>query len=220
LNRHRLTLALVVLWSALLPAPSAAQDPQSIVARAEIEFERGRLAAALAGFDQVAALVPSVAPTLWQRGIVLYYLGRFDECAAQFASFHAVDPTDLENATWHFLCVARSQTVGRARATLLKAGPDRRILRTEIYELMRGNLEPEDLIAMATKSVPLVQFYAHLYVGLLAEANGDRAAALKHIGLAASDQYRPFGGFMNVVAQVHWKNMSGTSGTPGTSGPR
>jgi lipoprotein NlpI len=179
------------------------QDPQSIADRAEAAFEQGRLAESVAEFDRLAALVPSVAPMLWQRGIALYYLGRYDECAAQFAAFYKGDPSDLENATWHFLCVARGQSVTRARASLLDAGPDPRVLRTQIYDMVRGRLSPADLLAVALPSVPIVQFYAHLYVGLYSEAIGDSAAAFEHLTLAAGDQYRSFGGFMNVVARLH-----------------
>ena len=212
------TLPLIaLLFLAATPPAGPVQDPQAIVERAEIDFERGRLAEAVAGFNRVAALVPSVAPTLWQRGIALYYLGRFEECAAQFAAFHTIDPTDLENASWHFLCVARSQSVERARTTLLKAGPDPRILRTEIYDMLRGRLSPDELIAMATKSVPIVQFYAHLYVGLYAEAQGDRPTAMTHIATAAGDQYRSIGGFMNVVAQVHLARLRSTVADPASS---
>jgi lipoprotein NlpI len=195
-----LLVALSVLTSAI---GLRAQDPQALVERAEMAFEQGRLADAVAAFDRVAELVPSVAPMLWQRGIALYYLGRYEECAAQFASFHAVDPTDLENASWHFLCVARGQSVEKARAAMLAAGPDRRILRAQIYDMLRGELKPAELLQLASTSVPIVRFYAHLYVGLYADATGDRAAALEHLAAAASDQYQSFGGFMNVVARVH-----------------
>jgi tetratricopeptide (TPR) repeat protein len=209
------TVPVVVITSVLAAALAGrAQDPNALVERAEIAFEQGRLTEAVAAFDRVASLVPSTAPMLWQRGIALYYLGRYDECAAQFASFHAIDPTDLENASWHFLCVARGQSLEKARAMLLAAGPDPRILRTQVYEMMRGRLAPADLTDLASKSVPLVRFYAHLYVGLYSSAIGDRAAEREHITAAASDDYRSLGGFMNVVAQVHMKRLPQTETTP------
>jgi lipoprotein NlpI len=196
-------LQLVVRASLILSAPvSSSQTPQALVDRAEADFSAGRIAESVAGFDRLIVLVPSTAPILWQRGIGLYFLGRYDECAAQFASYYSVNPTDIENAAWHFLCVARGQSPERARAGLLHAGPDPRIMRTEIYEMLRGRLTPADLAAAAA-SVPVAQFYAHLYAGLYFEALGDRRSALAETTLAASDQFRSEGGFMNVVARVH-----------------
>jgi lipoprotein NlpI len=197
-------LQLVVGASLTLSAPvSFSQTPQALVDRAEADFSAGRIAESVAGFDRLIVLVPSTAPILWQRGIGLYFLGRFDECAAQFASYYSVNPTDVENAAWHFLCVARGQSPERARAGLLHAGPDPRIMRAEIYEMLRGRLTTADLVAAAATSVPVAQFYAHLYSGLYFDALGDRRSALAETTLAASDQFRSEGGFMNVVARVH-----------------
>jgi lipoprotein NlpI len=190
------------MWLALPAAGLEGQTPQALVDRAEAEFGAGRVAESVATFDELAALVPSVAPALWQRGIGLYLLGRYDDCARQFASYYAQNAGDLENASWHFLCVVRSQSLERARADLLRAGPDPRILRTEIYEMMRGTISPAELVAFAAQSVPVAQFYAHLYAGLYLDAVGDRRAALAEMAIAASDTFRSEGGFMNVVARV------------------
>ena len=200
-------MILTSLWAVLvLFTPASAhvqQSPQALVELAESEFDAGRIEESVAAFDRLAALVPSVAPTLWQRGIGLYILGRYPDCAAQFASFYAEDPGDLENATWHFLCVARAQSVDRARAGLLKAGPDPRVLRQQIYEMLAGQRTPDQLLDLAGKSVGLVQFYGHLYVGLYMDASGDQAAAIEHLTTAANERYDAYGGFMNVVARVY-----------------
>jgi lipoprotein NlpI len=203
-----LPIAAALALSASWLAEGPSQSPETIAELAEAEFVAGRVEESVAAFDRLAALVPSVAPTLWQRGIGLYILGRFRECAAQFADFHRIDPTDLENASWHFLCVARAESVDRARAGLLAAGPDARILRTQIYEMLAGRRTADDLMGLAAKSTALVQFYGHLYVGLYQEASGQRAAALEHLSAAASDQYAPYGGFMNVVARVYLARLS------------
>jgi lipoprotein NlpI len=188
--------------------------PQELLDRAEADFVAGRVAESVAGFDRLAALVPSAAPGLWQRGIGLYYLGRFDECAAQFASFYKEDPTDLENASWHFLCVARAKSVADARAAILQAGPDPRVLRREIYLVLSGKLTAAELLDMATRSVPLVEFYARLYLGLFAEAQGDTLGALEHITQAAGDRFRGLGGFMNAVARVHLRKLQASAREP------
>ena len=190
------------VWLAL-PAPRLdPQTPQALVDRAEAEFGAGHIAESVATYDELTALVPSVAPILWQRGIGLYLLGRYDDCARQFASYYAENAGDLENASWHFLCVVRGQSLARARADFWRAGPDPRILRTEIYEMMRGAITPDELVAIAAQSVPVAQFYSHLYAGLYLDAVGDRRRAIAEMTIAASDQFRSEGGFMNVVARV------------------
>ena len=77
--------------------------------RAVAEFEQGRFGASVAAFDELARLMPDRAPHLWQRGIALYYAGRYADCRRQFESHRTVNPDDVENAAWHFLCVAREQ---------------------------------------------------------------------------------------------------------------
>jgi lipoprotein NlpI len=196
------SLAAVLVLSAPVAAGES-QSPQALVELAESEFAAGRVEESIAAFDRLAALVPSVAPTLWQRGIALYIAGRYADCAAQFASFYAEDPGDLENAVWHFLCVARAESVERARAGLLEAGSDPRVLRQQIYEMLAGQRTPDELLDLSNKSVDLVQFYAHLYVGLYMDASGNRLAAFAHLLTAANDRYSEYGGFMNVVARVY-----------------
>jgi tetratricopeptide (TPR) repeat protein len=186
------------------------QTPADLADRAESDFAQGRIAESVADYDRLAALIPSLAPELWQRGVGLYYLGRYDECAAQFASFHALDPRDVEDAAWHFFCVARGSSIDRARRELLQAGPDPRVMRAQVYDLLRGTLSPKDFIDQAEANYPIAQFYAHLYVGLYLESLGDRKESLSHVKIAAEDRYRLFGGFMNVVAQVHVKMRTAT----------
>jgi lipoprotein NlpI len=198
-------LALAPLAFLAFAAPTMGQGladrPQAIFSRAVDDFERGRIAESVEGFDTVAKLVPDLAPQLWQRGIALYYAGRYKDCRAQFESHRTVNPNDVENAAWHFLCVARGESVQNARAALLPVGPDSRVPMRQVYEMFRGALKPEDVMAAAGDR-PAAQFYAHLYVGLYLEATGNKAAALEHITAAASDQYAS-AGYMHIVAKTH-----------------
>lgn len=77
----------------------------------------GRVRASLDGFDEIAARLPDSVPQLWQRGIAQYYDGRYKECARQFAAHRTVNPTDVENVAWHFVCVARAESPGKARVS-------------------------------------------------------------------------------------------------------
>lgn len=53
-----------------------------------------------------------------------------------------MNPNDVENAAWHFLCVARAESPEQARAALLPVGSDRRVPMRQIYEMFRGTLSP------------------------------------------------------------------------------
>ena len=192
----------VVLWFAC--AVVSAQSPQALLNRAVAEFEQGRFAAANTAFDELAKLVPEQAPHLWQRGIALYYGGRYTDCRRQFESHRTVNPDDVENAAWHFLCVAREESPEKARAALLPVGPDSRTPMREVYQMFRGALTAEDVLKAAGTGAS-GQFYAHLYIGLYSEALGRKDLARKHIKEAASDRFAPVGGYMHMVAGVHLK---------------
>jgi lipoprotein NlpI len=198
----------VFIASMALAGPARGQAPQDIAEQAERDFGEGRVAESVAGFDRLAALVPSAAPTLWQRGIGLYVLGRYEECAAQFRAYFNENSRDLENASWHLLCVARQHSLHAARIAALPAGPDTRILRTQIYEMLRGQRTPESLLEIVrVTSIAVARFYAHLYVGLLLDASGDVQGALEHLRAAGSPEFRGDGGFMNAVARVYLSKL-------------
>jgi lipoprotein NlpI len=195
----------VVLW--FMCAVLAAQAPRALLDRAVGEFEQGRFAASASTFDELAKVISDEAPQLWQRGIALYYAGRYGDCRRQFESHRTVNPDDVENAAWHFLCVAREQGAEKARAALLPVGPDPRAPMREVYQMFRGAMTAEDVMKAAGDRAS-GQFYAHLYIGLYSEALGRKDLALKHIKEAASDRYAPVGGYMHMVAVVHLKSRN------------
>ena len=191
-------------WAA---GPASAQDARAVLDRAVEDFAAGRLEEAAAGFDEVAALAPRAAPQLWQRGIALYYVGRYRDCREQFESHRLVNPNDVENAAWHFLCVARADSPAAALDALLPVGPDSRAPMREIYRLFRGELPPEEVLAAGERAAergrPSGLFFAHLYVGLHHEALGDDAGARAHLAAAADERFARAGGYMHMVARVH-----------------
>jgi lipoprotein NlpI len=185
-----------------LSLAAGAEGPKQIFDRAVVDFQDGRIEQSAAGFDRVASLVPASAPQLWQRGIALYYAGRFQDCRAQFESHRTVNPDDVENAAWHFLCVARAESVEKAKAALLPVGPDRRIPMAEIYRMFRGDVAPDRVMSAAKTGDPEAWFYGLLYTGLYYEAIGDAARAFEQITAAADPRFRA-AGYMYDVARVH-----------------
>jgi lipoprotein NlpI len=196
-----LNLATVLLML-IAVAQTPATRPQEVFDQAVRDFEQGRVAQSAAGFDALIKLVPESAPELWQRGIALYYAGRYKDCRAQFESHRTVNPADVENAAWHFLCVARLESPEKAEKALLPVGPDSRLPMTQIYEMFQGKRKPENVLSAAGTQAR-AQFYAELYVGLYYEALGNKRLAQQHIGNAAADKFAAPGLYMHMVARVH-----------------
>jgi lipoprotein NlpI len=193
-----------------LTGGAAAQgpSPRALLDRAVSDFSRGRITESVAAFDELARVAPGEAPHLWQRGIALYYAGRYRDCRAQFESHRTVNSDDVENAAWHFLCVARGESPKAARTALLPVGPDSRVPMREVYEMFRGAIGA-DAVLKAAGTRPQARFYAHLYIGLYSEAIGDAARAREHIELAAQPQFADAGGYMHMVAMVHVARLKG-----------
>lgn len=190
-------------------------DPKLAVAydlRGSEHFKLGHIAESLADFDRFLALRPAAASGHWKRGITLYYAGKYDAGRKQFKGYEKVDTNDVENAVWHFLCVARKDGVVRARASLLKIGKDVRVPMMEVYALFAGKAKPEDVFKAVREGKPSARqlneriFYAHLYLGLYCEATGDSKRALRHLAEAA-DNHR-IGHYMWYVARVHRDRLS------------
>lgn len=192
---------ILIVQLVMLAGLVAVEDPREILDRAISDFQKARIGESAAGFDRLVKLAPEQAPSLWQRGIVLYYAGRYQDCRAQFELHRTVNPNDVENAAWHYLCVARAESPVKAKAALLPVGPDSRVPMREIYEMFQGALKPAQVIATSRQG-PEAEFYSHLYAGLYYEAQGDKKRALDLIRVAAEDRFRG-GGFMHDVARVH-----------------
>jgi lipoprotein NlpI len=118
-----------------------------------------------------------------------------------------VNPDDVENAFWHFLCVARAESPDKARAALLPVGPDPRVPMRQVYLMLQGKQTPDDVLS-AAGAERAAQFYARLYVGLYAEARGRKDLALENLKAAAADGFASAGGYMHMVARVHLATLA------------
>ena len=170
-------------------------------------FKLGHIKESIADFKKYIELVPQQAPYHWQLGIAYYYAGQFENGRKQFELHQTVNSNDVENAVWHFLCVARANGIEQARKTLIPIKSDARIPMMQVHALFAGKAQPEDVLKTASdekKSKTQLDrqlFYAHLYLGLYFEAAGDDSKAHDHITKAAG-QYRPKD-YMGDVAEVH-----------------
>jgi lipoprotein NlpI len=205
---HRYDEALRDLSAALKLEP---QSPQLWQARGEMNFKASHFEDSVADFDHVLQLSPKEGPLHWQRGISLFYADRFGDGRKQFESHRTVNPNDVENAAWHFLCAAKERGVTNARGLMLPVGEETRVPMREIDALYRGTGSVDDVLAAATRAAGDASqrdalFYAHLYLGLYFDVLGQRSKAREHIAKAAND----FGAehYMGAVARVHLRKLS------------
>jgi lipoprotein NlpI len=202
----QVAIALVLMQNP--PRLAVGDVTQAMFDRAIAEFMKGNVRASVDEFDELLTVMPDAMPRLWQRGIALYYDGRYKDCAAEFAAHRAVNPHDVENVAWHFACVARGESLEKARASVLSIVPDTRAPMPELYDLLLGLTRPERVMEAALRTGKLeAEFDAHLYLGLYFEALGDVERSRDHIAVAASDRFKPIGGFMYAVARVHFRQL-------------
>jgi len=200
-------MAILAATAALDPACAAdpPPDPEKTLREAIAALFAGRADDSATLFDAVVAARPAAEPQLWQRGIALYYADRFTDGRRQFEVHRTVNPADVENVAWHFACVAREEGPQAAREALLPVGDDPRVPMREILALFAGTGDAAALIEAADGGPESARrnqrCYAHLYLGLHAEACGDTAEARRHIALAAGAFSMDH--FMGRVARLH-----------------
>jgi len=181
------------------------ESPRELFAEAVRLFFAGKPRESADIFDRLVAASPDLEPELWQRGLALYYADRFTDGRRQFELHRTVNPDDVENPAWHFLCVARLEGMEAARRAILPVGHDRRVPMSQILALFAGRGDAAAVLAAAEQGEGEMRrnqlCYAHLYLGLHAEALGDAEAARRHITQAAG----PFrmDHFMGRVAVLH-----------------
>lgn len=182
-------------------------DPRVFQEKGVEAFKQGRIREAIAHWDKGIELNPGMEPYHWQRGIAYYYAGQFEKGRKQFELHQTVNQNDVENAVWHFLCVARASGLEEAKKHFIPIQGDARVPMMEVHALFAGKSTPERVLAKAKEGEAPERvlknrlFYAHLYLGLWEEARGNADAALEHIRKAVNDYGQPH--YMGDVARVH-----------------
>ena len=190
---------------ALVVQNESLEKPEIIFEKAVNFFFEGKSGESVDMFNRLIMVQPECQPGLWQRGLALYYADRFVEGQKQFELHRTVNPNDVENPAWHYLCVARATSPENARQHMLAVGQDSRVPMKQILELYKGDGSEENVLMQAARGSGQQQrnqlCYAHLYLGLYAEANGSMEKAKDHI-LQAAGLYS-MNHYMGRVANVH-----------------
>lgn len=175
--------------------------------RGRVRFLKGDAYGAVEDFDRFHQESPEARSRQWERGIALFYVGRYEDGAAQFVDYQNYHDADVENAVWRYLCEVPTLGVEKARERVLEIGPDPRVPMRRIHALYRGMATPDEVFADVERvagnpaAEKAARFYAHLYVGLWLESVGRNEEALPHLE-AAAQQYR-IDHYMGDVAKWH-----------------
>lgn len=181
-------------------------DRQASQTVGELLYRAGYPLQSLAAFDRAVAAAPAKEPENWQRGIALATCGEFERAAEQFRIHHRVNPDDVENSAWYFLCLAKTQGIEAARQAVLPSRGDARPPMMSILKMFQGEMTPEAVIQAANDNSIAAQrrasavFYAQLYVGLYYDALGQKEQAAEHLRLSREID---LSGYMPDVARVY-----------------
>ncbi|RID71158.1 hypothetical protein BRARA_C03113 [Brassica rapa] len=176
-------------------------------------FRQGDVSGSVTEFDKAIVLDSRQKAYLWQRGLSLYYMDRFEEGAEQFRLDVAQNPNDTEESIWCFLCEARLHGVDVARKQFLEVGRDSRPVMREAYNLFKNGGDPEKLVNDFSSGQASEVFYASLYAGLYYEAEGKSEKAKFHITAACGSPYgQRSDDYMASLAKVHCLCRNWSSG--------
>jgi len=183
--------------------PDDARTQQRV---AELLYRSGHVLESLKHFDRAIELNPELGDHNWQRGIALATAGEFEKGAAQFSDHHRVNPDDVENSAWHFLCVAKSAGLEKAQKALLPSRGDGRQPMMAILTLFRQEktseqfLQELDASALVGEQLQSATFYALLYLGLYHDAMGKAGEAKHYLQRSAECD---ISGYMHDAARVY-----------------
>ncbi|TKY52275.1 hypothetical protein E2542_SST23795 [Spatholobus suberectus] len=158
------------IWDAITGGNNNAREAILAIAAECISSARAMFRGLLRNSTRPIQLDPRQKAYLWQRGLSLYYLNRFEEGAEQFRLDVAQNPNDTEESIWCFLCEAQLYGVDEARKRYLEVGGDTRPVMREAYNMFKDGGDPEKLVAAFSGSRDSDYFYTSLYAGLYYES--------------------------------------------------
>lgn len=189
----------------------ASDDPRTMRAAADIYLRAGKPQWAVRLFDRYLESEAEALPELWQRGISLYFMRDYDEAAKQFEVHRTVNPNDVENAAWHFLCVSKAQSPSEAKGQLLPAPGDPRVPMEEVMKMLKTGdrqaiTDKVEALEKDSEQRQVAEFYGDFYLGLHSDAMG-KAQEASELMSRAAENAPP--NYMGDVARVYAKFLSG-----------
>lgn len=166
-------------------------EPAAWRSAGDIYLRAGEAKRSLPLFRRYIERYPDREPDLWQYGIALAFAGEYEAGRKLFELHRTVNPNDVENALWHFYCVAKASSPEAASRLILPAPGDRRVPMDLLLKMYRGEAD-EAAVRKEVDALPagsgreMANFYAELYLAMYHDAMGARTEALKHAAKAAT----------------------------------
>ncbi len=168
--------------------------------------------------DSALYISPRLAPFLWQRGVACFYSGRFEEGMRQLQADMEKNGSDVEEVLWHFFCRCRLEGFKKASEDgfLSLTGAPQVPPMIQVLNLYQGNGTVDDVFAAASNpnGSPVLSYngsnalaYAHFYVGMFYEIQGEVDEAEKHLRSAAEMKSPDFVG---KLMSLHYQLFSDT----------
>ena len=180
---------------------SDAKNLDALSRRGDAYFFSGEFRQALADYERMVKLQPSLANSHWRRGIAYFYVGDFQQAAAQFEAYHSFDDIDRENGIWRYLSLAKAKGLPAARKTLLKYRKTDREPFPAVYQLFEGKLTAKEILSQIEQAeISNTErekrlFYAHLYIGLNHVVLGQDQPARQHLQKSVDNSWPETAGY-------------------------
>lgn len=196
-------------------------SPNLLSRRGDARVFLGDFKGAVADYEGMIALDPSLDAPHWRLGIAYYFAGAFEKAARQFEKYHAYDARDRENGVWKFFSQVRGENLEAARKGLLVYTQFDREPFPAVYKMLAGEQKPADVLAeMERKGLQgnsQVLFFAKYYAGLYEFATGRKDLGLTWVQEAvalfppeAADRGGP--GYMWHAARLHAQQLAQAAG--------
>ncbi len=169
--------------------------------------------------DSALYLSPELAPALWQRGLACFYSGRYEDGMSQLEADMEENGSDVEEVLWHFFCCCKLRGFKKAQeeGLLPLRGTPQVPPMVEVLKLCQGNGTIEEVFAAASNpdGSPVPSYngcsalaYAHFYVGLYHEMQGDIDMAENHLRKAAEMKSPDY---IGRLMELHYRLFSETT---------
>ena len=171
-------------WLKLDPKNTSLYEQRGVA-----NYFSGDFKSSVEDFDKYLKTRPEKLPHHWQLGLSLYAAEEYARGRAQFEEHQKVNAADVENAIWHYLCVAKVEGVDAAQKALYPYAGDSRAWAKAVYELYAGTGTPEAVLKAAESAENDAEkngrlCYSQLYLGFHDEVHGKPKEALEHFKLA------------------------------------
>ena len=178
-------------------------DPEAVNAysiRADLRMFLGHFVEAESDYQKMVALKPDLDVSHWRLGIAKFFAGHPEEAAGQFDRYHSFDNVDRENGIWRYLSHRAAFGKEKAKEQLLKYEKDDRPPFREVYQLFEGTRTPAEVLQSVPGDLPESAresrlFYANLYIGINAAAEGDVKLARQSLTEATLNSWPRRAGF-------------------------